>query len=60
MDSILLQNCFKMPFSDGFYCTLKLSCYSLKVYKGSVTVLYTMERTKWMMIIAFFSLKTVQ
>lgn len=35
-----------MPFSDGFYCTLKLSCYSLKVYKGSVTVLYTMERTK--------------
>lgn len=35
-----------MPFSDGFNCTLKLSCYSLKVYKGSVTVLYTMERTK--------------
>ena len=46
-----------MPFSDGFYCTLKLSCYSLKVYKGSVTVLYTMERTKWMMIIAFSARK---
>ena len=49
-----------MPFSDGFYCTLKLSCYSLKVHKSSVPVLYTMERTKWKMIIAPFGQKTVQ
>lgn len=49
-----------MPFSDGFYCTLKLSCYSLKVYKGSLTVLYTMERTQWTMIMASFGQETVQ
>lgn len=49
-----------MPFSDGFYCTLKLSHYSLKVYKGSMTVLYTTERIKWTMIIASLDQETVQ
>lgn len=49
-----------MPFSDGFYCTLKLSCYGLKLYEGSMTVLYTTERTKWTMIIASLDQETVQ
>lgn len=47
-----------MTFSDGFCCTRKLSCYGLKVYKGSMTVLYTIEKTKWTMIIASFSQET--